>query len=179
VLIPPAEAAACNVLQLTALPAGPLPPNWPAAAAAAGGALSASLQLHLPAPTPPAAPAVAAPVRCAGASGSGGRLVWPAAQQSVRVHLPAAANAALKAAMELGRPLTLEVARYCAAEGLADPAFGAYHALLQLDAAPEQLQEPGAVAAAGQARALGCMSWALQQGKVAAACLPPYSTPPG
>lgn len=90
----------------------------------------------------------------------------------------------LQAHLDLGLPLLLEVARYLgppASETLADPAFGAYHALLQLDleCAQEQLQEPGAVAAAGNATAVCCMSWALQQGKVAAAALPAYTAPTG
>ena len=66
-----------------------------------------------------------------------------------------------------------------AAEALADPAFGAHHALLHLECAAGQLQEPGAVSAAGHATAVGCMSWALQQGKAAASALPAYAPPAG
>lgn len=185
-LVPPEDAAACNVLQLTVLGAAPPPPNWLAASSAAGGALTACLQLHLPMSSRSGAASdsasrqqAATPVRCTGAVLSGDALVWPA--RPCRVHLPGAVNAALKAHLELGRPLLLEAARYLsspAAEALADPAFGAYHALLHLECA-EQLQEPGAVSTAGHATAVGCMSWALQQGKAAASALPAYTPPAG
>jgi hypothetical protein len=82
--------------------------------------------------------------------------------------------------LELDQPLLLEVARYLQgpADTAADPAFPNYHALLQLDCAAEQLQDPGAVTACGFAMAVGCASWAVQRGKLAAACLPPYTPPP-
>jgi hypothetical protein len=88
----------------------------------------------------------------------------------------------LQDALELSQPLLLEVGRYTTAatstELLSDPAFGSYHALLQLDCAAEQWQEPGSVEVAGTAVAVGCMSWAVQQGKVTSPGLPPYTPPP-
>eukprot|EP00775_Hariotina_reticulata_P006699 gene6699-6922_t len=97
---------------------------------------------------------------------------------SLGLHLPGSQDA-----LELSQPLLLEVARYAGAvtptELLSDPAFGSYHALLQLDCAAEQLQEPGSIEAAGAAVAVGCMSWAIQQGRVASAGLPPYISPTG
>jgi hypothetical protein len=86
----------------------------------------------------------------------------------------------LQAHLELGQPLLLEVARYLtgsAADTAVDPAFGAYHAVLQLGAAAEQLQELGAVSAAGVAVPIGSMSWALQQGRLAATSLPAVTAP--
>lgn len=86
----------------------------------------------------------------------------------------------LQSHLELGQPLLLEVARYLsgpAADTSCDPAFSAYHALLQLDGAAEELQEVEAVSVAGCAVPIGCMTWALQQGKVATAGLPPGPTP--
>ena len=90
------------------------------------------------------------------------------------------AAAALQAHLELGQPLLLEVARYLtgpAADSAIDPAFGAHHALLQFGAAAEQLQELGAMSASGAATPLGAVSWALQQGKLAAAALPTPAAP--
>lgn len=90
------EAAGCNVLQLTALSAAPVPQAWPAAAHAAGGGLSCSLQLHLPSG---AEKAQLGP-RCSGAlvsSSSSLQLEWPRQQQSCRMHLSATATAFLKA----------------------------------------------------------------------------------
>jgi hypothetical protein len=85
-----------------------------------------------------------------------------------------------QALLELDQPLLLEVARYLQgpADTAADPAFPNYHALLQLDCAAEQLQDPGAVTACGFAMAVGCASWAVQRGKLAAACLPAYTPTP-
>jgi hypothetical protein len=86
----------------------------------------------------------------------------------------------VQAQLELGQPLLLEAARYltgAAADTATDPAFAAYHALLQFGAAAEQLQDLVAVSAAGVAVPVGPMSWALQQGQVAAATLPALSAP--
>lgn len=83
--------------------------------------------------------------------------------------------------LELDQPLLLEVARYLmgtAADMLTDPASNNYHALLQLGCAAEQLQDPGAVTATGFATAVGCAGWAVQQGKLAKACLPPSMQSP-
>lgn len=76
--------------------------------------------------------------------------------------------------------MLLEVARYLgapAADTASDPAFSAYHALLQFDGASEQLQELGALTASGYAVPVGAMAWAVQQGKIAAAVLPGPATP--
>jgi len=86
----------------------------------------------------------------------------------------------LQSHLELGQPLLLEVARYlsgAAADTAVDQAFSSYHALLEFAAGAEQLQELGAVAAAGPAVPVYCMAWAVQQGKVPAAALP-LPTPP-
>jgi hypothetical protein len=85
----------------------------------------------------------------------------------------------MQAHLELGQPLLLEVARYLSApagDTASDPAFGAYHALLQFPAAAEQLQELGALNASGSAVPVAAMAWAVQQGKSAAA-LPGPSAP--
>jgi hypothetical protein len=89
-------------------------------------------------------------------------------------------NLARQAHLELGQPMLLEVARYLsgpAADTATDPAFAAYHALLQFGCVAEQLQELGAVSAAGMAVPVGAMTWALQQGKLAAPGLPATAPP--
>lgn len=96
-----------------------------------------------------------------------------------------AALLVLQALLELDQPLLLEVARNLTHQGssadntLSDPAFNSYHALLQLTCAAEELQEPGAVTCSGLAVPAGCMTWAVQQGLLPAAGLPPYTSPTG
>lgn len=115
-------------------------------------------------------------------SAAGGQLIT-ACYSRMRYHRDELWLLSLQDALELSQPLLLEIARHVGAvtptELLSDPAFGSYHALLQLDCAAEQLQEPGSTEAAGAAVAVGCMSWAIQQGRVASAGLPPYVSPTG
>lgn len=47
-LLPAAEAANCNILELVGATATPVPPNLPAAVNVAGGALSCTLAISLP-----------------------------------------------------------------------------------------------------------------------------------
>jgi hypothetical protein len=88
----PADAAGCNVLQFSAHSAAPLPANWAAAAHAAAGGLTCTLQLLLPS----AAGRPVSTVKCNGGCSSGAQLDWPRQQQPSRVHLSTAASAALK-----------------------------------------------------------------------------------
>lgn len=93
------EAAGCNILQLTALSAAPLPANWAAAAHAAAGGLTCTMQLHLPGVAAAGKPVMGP--KCTGGCSSGAQLEWPKQQQSCRMHLSAATTAALKVGYRL------------------------------------------------------------------------------
>eukprot|EP00878_Enallax_costatus_P029212 GHUV01031657.1.p1 GENE.GHUV01031657.1~~GHUV01031657.1.p1 ORF type:complete len:568 (+),score=226.11 GHUV01031657.1:1082-2785(+) len=170
IAVHPDEAAGCNVLEFAPQLARPLPPQM-MAAHVANGALTCTMALHLPDGRHGQQHVV-----CIGGSIKDEQLMWT---KGCRTYLSPAAVQALKALLEVDQPLLVEVARTvshsasAADNTLSDPAFSAYHALLQLDSAAEQLQEPGAVACAGLALPVGCMSWAVQQGKVSAAGLRP------
>lgn len=90
-----------------------------------------------------------------------------------------------QARIELDQPLLLEVARFLTPHSaateclLSDPAFNAYHAVLKLDCAVEQLQEPGATTCTGSAVPVSSVAYALQQGKLATSVLPLQTPPSG
>lgn len=164
-MLEPADAAGCNVLELVPLKAAPLPPQLPAAARAVGGMVSISMALHIPGCEHGGTQVLI----CGGGVVSELAVTWTCRR---RAWLSPQAASALKAALELGTPLTLEVCRTltttAGGEQLPDPAWCAYHAVLRMETAAEQLCEPGAVDAEGEAFALGCTSWALQTGALVA-----------
>lgn len=84
--MPAEEAAGCNVLQLTPGVLQPLPARFSTAVAAASGALSCSLALHLPGGMAPL-------VATGGVVKDGESVAWSAVP---RVYLPPAAVAALQ-----------------------------------------------------------------------------------
>jgi hypothetical protein len=96
------EAAGCNVLQFTALGAAPAPAAWAAASHAAAGALSCTLQLHLPSSGGKAVLGPKCTGGCSSAAVGGVQLEWPKQQQSCRVHLSAPITAALKVGLMHG-----------------------------------------------------------------------------
>jgi hypothetical protein len=145
------------------------PPPLQAAADVAGGRLACSLALSIDAAEGPTTLACvpAGSIRAQ-------QLAW---DRPLRVPLPAAAARSLLHAVEDGRPLHAELARYLqpGAELFHDPAFAAYHGYGRLS--PSELLVPGAVNAAAQLVLSTTFAAAQGAGRAAGSALPPYTPP--
>lgn len=121
-LLSSADAAACNVLELTPLSASPLPPKLAAAVHAANGALGCTLGLHLPGGGRTLA------VQCGGGSLAANeqQLVW---RRGCRVHLPPSSTQALKAGGAPARAAAHACRSSRAGAGVLPPPSAAHHTL--------------------------------------------------
>jgi hypothetical protein len=140
-----------------------------AAADVAGGRLACSLALSIDGAEGPTTLAYvpAGSIRAQ-------QLAW---DRPLRLPLSAAAARSLLHAVEDGKPVHAELARYLqpGAELFHDPAFAVYHGYGRLS--PSELLVPGAVAAAAQLVLSSTFAAAQGAGRAVASALPPYTPP--
>ncbi|GIM03791.1 hypothetical protein Vretimale_8486, partial [Volvox reticuliferus] len=161
--VTPEFAETGNMVELVVTDISAVPNQLQTANELAGGKVTVAAAIKLPGSGPTVV--VHLPL-------AGGQAVVPALR---RDQLTAEACTELQYHLEDGQPLSVEVARYVAAEHFSDPAWEAYHAMAPVTSTFKSLLAAGATS--GSAEALPLTAFTTADG--AKSHMPPYTPPPG